>query len=224
MFESIDLYCERTGPEFWSEPVNALTNIAFLVAAWMGWRLAARRGNRGGDVRLLLGLIVAIGIGSFLFHTFATGWAALLDVLPILLLQLAFLWFYTGRVIGIRVIGRIGLQVAFLGLVVFFGRFPGVLGGSLAYAPGLLLLGSIGTYHFAAGKANRPVILVAAGLFLFSLAFRSVDELLCPHLTFGTHFMWHLCNATVLYLAFVGYLANCTNGRLRPAPQGGPLP
>ena len=28
----IDIYCERLGPGFWAEPVNALSNGAFLVA------------------------------------------------------------------------------------------------------------------------------------------------------------------------------------------------
>ena len=31
--EQMDNYCERVGPEFWSEPLNAVTNAAFLVAA-----------------------------------------------------------------------------------------------------------------------------------------------------------------------------------------------
>ena len=34
MFEIVDLYCERTSPVFWAEPVNALTNLAFFLAAW----------------------------------------------------------------------------------------------------------------------------------------------------------------------------------------------
>jgi hypothetical protein len=29
----IDLYCERADPSFWAEPVNALSNCAFLIAA-----------------------------------------------------------------------------------------------------------------------------------------------------------------------------------------------
>ena len=29
----IDAYCERLGPQFWAEPVNAATNGAFLIAA-----------------------------------------------------------------------------------------------------------------------------------------------------------------------------------------------
>ena len=33
LMQAIDGYCERTGPEYWSEPVNAVTNAAFLIAA-----------------------------------------------------------------------------------------------------------------------------------------------------------------------------------------------
>jgi hypothetical protein len=29
----IDLYCERVSPSFWAEPVNAVSNLAFLIAA-----------------------------------------------------------------------------------------------------------------------------------------------------------------------------------------------
>lgn len=73
----IDGYCERTGPEFWSEPVNALTNAAFLVAAFVMWR---RTGGRLPLANLMILLLALIGVGSFLFHTFATTWAALADV------------------------------------------------------------------------------------------------------------------------------------------------
>ena len=36
--DRIDAYCERLGPAFWAEPVNALTNAAFPIAAWVAWR------------------------------------------------------------------------------------------------------------------------------------------------------------------------------------------
>ena len=32
-FEAVDGYCERIDASVWSEPLNALTNIFFLVAA-----------------------------------------------------------------------------------------------------------------------------------------------------------------------------------------------
>lgn len=39
----VDLYCERTEPELWAEPANALTNLAFVAAGLWGVR-EARRG------------------------------------------------------------------------------------------------------------------------------------------------------------------------------------
>ena len=32
-FRYIDIYCERTAPGFWDEPLNAVSNAAFLIAA-----------------------------------------------------------------------------------------------------------------------------------------------------------------------------------------------
>ena len=85
--ESIDLYCERTGPELWSEPLNALSNLAFIGVAALLWRRAGGR-HSSGDIRLLLALIAAVGIGSLVFHTLATRWAALLDIVFIALFVL----------------------------------------------------------------------------------------------------------------------------------------
>lgn len=96
----IDIYCERTGPGLLAEPVNAITNLAFLLAAVGTWRLASRQGVLYADIQLLTGLMAAIGIGSVLFHTFATAWSQVLDILPILLFQVAYLWIYGRRIIG----------------------------------------------------------------------------------------------------------------------------
>ena len=62
----IDLYCERLGPGLWAEPVNALTNAVFFVAAWAIWRNAQKLNARDGGTGLLIGLTVVIGIGIFL--------------------------------------------------------------------------------------------------------------------------------------------------------------
>ncbi len=78
-FEPIRAYCERTDASFWSEPVNALSNAGFLVAA-----AAAASKGRGDPVALVLaGLIGIVGIGSALFHTYANTWSMLADVVPI---------------------------------------------------------------------------------------------------------------------------------------------
>ncbi len=63
----IDAYCERLGPGFWAEPVNALTNAAFVLAAILMWR----RWPEEPLCRALSLVLGVIGVGSFLFHTVA---------------------------------------------------------------------------------------------------------------------------------------------------------
>ena len=86
-FEAVDGYCERIDTSFWSEPLNALTNIFFLVAAV--WVL--RREGLNSTARILALILGMIGVASFLFHSFAQAWAGALDVLFILLFTLLYL-------------------------------------------------------------------------------------------------------------------------------------
>ena len=81
----IDGYCERVGtdPNFWGEPVNAITNAAFLAAALWALHEARSRERLDWSTGLLCVNVFAIGVGSFLFHTFATRWAVMMDVVPI---------------------------------------------------------------------------------------------------------------------------------------------
>ena len=84
----IDIYCERISPDFWAEPINAITNVAFIISAYVAHRYMQRLGDVNWRAYILIGLLTAIGIGSFLFHTFAVQWAMLSDVVPIFLFQL----------------------------------------------------------------------------------------------------------------------------------------
>src|SRR5690606_22042845 len=97
---AIDIYCERTGPEFWSEPVNALTNLAFVAAGLWGVAALRRRGRDDGFALLLAWWVVAIGVGSFLFHTFATRLTMWADILPIAGFTLAYTLFNLRRFLG----------------------------------------------------------------------------------------------------------------------------
>ena len=199
----IDLYCERLGPGLLAEPVNALTNGAFLLAAWRLHQLS-RHSNPGGATRdpgllALAALALAIGVGSSLFHTFATGWALAADVIPILLFQLLVLLLYLRRRAGLALAPAAGLCLAFL-LACLAGRsVPEVLNGSLAYAPSLMVLALLAWHQRQQGeKAN---LTWALGFFSLSLVFRSLDNALCPAWPIGTHLFWHLLNAVVLVLS-----------------------
>ncbi len=237
---SIDIYCERTDPAFWSEPVNALTNLAFIAAAlWGAWTLHRRRHGAeagpdtpaasptgtptdAGAVALIV-LAALIGIGSFLFHTFATVWSGLADVIPIWL----FVALYTILVVA-RLSRRHPLVVALPVLLAFAAlvlatrwllllaglagapQSPDPLNGSAQYAPALVAL-----YGFAALLMTRrhPLgrwLAAAAAVFTLSLVFRTLDRSLCPALPLGVHFLWHLLNGAMIALLLQGFLRNTT--------------
>ena len=144
----IDLYCERLGPEVFAEPINALTNLAFVVAAFAAWRLADQYRSLSVATGLLIGLMAAIGVGSGLFHTFATNWARVLDVLPILLFQMSYLWIYGTRIIMMQTVHLAGLVILFLIAACLGRQFPHLLNGSLIYLPVFIVLLGLGLYHY----------------------------------------------------------------------------
>ncbi|MGH8667222.1 MAG: ceramidase domain-containing protein [Burkholderiales bacterium] len=203
----IDLYCERIGPGLWAEPVNALTNAAFFLAVWLLWRSARRAELLSAPVALLLTLVLAIGIGSALFHTFATTWARVLDELPILLFQLLFVWVYARRVMGLRPFAAGTILIAFFAAALYGRQFPHLLNGSLVYAPAVILVCVLGAFHYATHKPARAHLLLAAGVLAAAVGLRTLDASVCDWFALGTHFLWHALVATVIYLCMSALFA-----------------
>jgi len=199
---TIDHYCERTDPSFWAEPLNAVSNGAFLLAAIAVALWARRRGRLDLPTGILAGLTFVIGIGSFAFHTLATRGAMLADVLPILAYQVAFIALY------LRLAARASLPVTaavlalFFGLGAAFGQIPReVFNGSLGYAPAFIVLIGLAFVHRRIAPSEPMLLFAAAGVFTVSLTFRSVDMAVCETFPTGTHVFWHLLNGIVLYLS-----------------------
>ena len=206
----IDLYCERLGPEFWAEPLNALTNGGFLIAAWMAWRLAASLPGRAPwTTHLLIGLLATIGIGSFLFHTLAVTWAMWADVIPIFLFQLLFLVLYLVGVARLRALACAGWVLAFFAASWGFAALPAHwLNGSLSYGSAFVFLLGLAIHHRRTARRQPNALAAASGLFALSLACRSLDMQACAWLSTGTHPLWHLLNAGVLYLSTKALVLN----------------
>jgi Ceramidase len=199
-FRAIDGYCERLGPGLWAEPLNAVSNAAFLVAAWASWRLARRHGDRGAEA---LSLILAlIGIGSALFHTRAQVWAVFADVIPIQAFILAYLALATVRFFAAPWWAGLLAALAFVplsaGAARGLGAVLGPLNGSIGYLPVPIL---IGLFALALGRRNPAAargLAIGAAILCLSLGFRTVDEAVCAAFPRGTHFLWHLLNALML--------------------------
>ncbi len=193
-------YWERSGPGLFDEPINATTNSVFLVAALAAWLLARRRQRISLGIWILIGLAASIGIGSGLWHTFATPWAEAFDRIPILMFQLVFLWLYLRGIMGM---GRHFTAAFIAGFIVigYLATFiPPVLNRSLIYAPALIVLLALGVYHYQQSKHECCILIASAGVFFFALVFRSIDLIVGPYFPIGTHFLWHILNGLNVYM------------------------
>lgn len=195
----IDLYCERTDASLLAEPANALTNVAFLIAAaaaFWSWR---RAGGRDRPALTLIVVVAAVGLGSFTFHTVATRGAVLADVIPIAIFIYGYLLLALRRFLGLPA----GVSVAIIVLYAAVAQAlswlapPRALNGSIGYVPALVAM--VVMARVTRGQARRGLEL-AAMIFTVSLALRTVDLAACDTFRLGTHFLWHLLNAIVLYV------------------------
>lgn len=219
-------YCERgADPAFWGEPINALTNGAFILAAVAAAvSLLRRQDQRAGAVDTLaiaamIALVFVIGVGSFLFHTTATRWAALADTVPIGVFMLAYMAY------ALRVFLKLGWIWVALGLALFIAALqyasglqcrPGLISGAAAvsgrclngtagYIPAFMAMIGIGTVLRIQDHPAANSLLAAGMIFLASMFFRTIDFEVCGLTRLGgqevgTHFLWHVLNALTLYL------------------------
>lgn len=199
-------YCERLSGAFWAEPLNAVSNAAFLLAALAAFLLLRRRGRRDWPAEALTALVAIIGIGSFLFHTMPQRWTLLADVVPIQLFALCYFGLALNRFLGLSplaaAIGAILFPAACFGLASgLTPQLPAGMRGSAGYAG--FLIGLFGVALAARARSDGAAggrIAVAGLVFALSLAFRSVDSVLCDAIPFGLHWGWHLLNGLLLYL------------------------
>lgn len=189
-----DGYCERTDLTYWSEPINALTNAAFIIVAILMW---GRVGRLLG-ARVLCVVLFAIGVGSYLFHTHATGWAALTDVAPIAAYILIYLFLVNRHIMGwpiwMAALGTAGFIPYAIGVTVVLRDVAFFEVSNFYWTVPILLL----IYAPIVGGATARGLVIGAAILSVSISLRSVDETLCEALPFGTHFAWHILNAVML--------------------------
>jgi Ceramidase len=223
--EHVYLYCERgTNPELLAEPINAISNAGFFMAALIAWQLLLWRPpeDRSADHYLLIFLAFMIGFGSLAFHLYADTGTELADTVPIGLFMLVYLGFALNRMLGVppgwTVLIAVGFTVL-VGAAVHVQCWDGGIGfagadvtgakpclnGSVGYLPALAALIVIGMILAERHHKAAPYVVWAAIIFTISIILRSLDMALCDKVvvdgrSVGTHFIWHLLNALTLFL------------------------
>lgn len=236
--EHVYLYCERgTNGALWAEPINAISNAGFFLAALIFWQLVLWRPKeqRSPDHYLFVALVFAICAGSVAFHVYADRVTELADVIPIGLFMLVYLGFALNRFLNVPPGWTVFLAAIFAGLVAgsmqihcweggigFAGGAPDekvCLNGSVGYLPALAALIVVGMLLAERRHKAAPYVLAATVIFTGSILLRSLDMSFCQRVVIegrpvGTHFIWHLLNALVLFLLMRASLETGT----RPVP------
>jgi hypothetical protein len=204
------IYCETGHP--WlgmAEPVNTITNIFILLAAFLAYRrVRAAKIGMPVDIAILLLLLTATGIGSFLWHGLRQRWALQLDWMPGVLFLLVFAALWMRRLFGwiAGVVGAVLMIACAVGSVILAWRFNllGHVSPNLRFTPafgtitifGLGLVLATAWKYGAAAAAQGALILACA---MAAAVFRSIDLMMCALVPFGTHFLWHILLATAAY-------------------------
>ncbi|MGY4748559.1 ceramidase domain-containing protein [Pannonibacter sp. Q-1] len=199
--EPLNNYCERLDAGFWSEPVNAITNASFILAALVAFLMWRKRAPGDWLALALILITLATGIGSFLFHTFANRWSLLADVIPIALFIHVYLFAALNRFLGLRWYWAVGVTLVFFAASPFAGRlFAPLVGSSAGYVPALAAIFVVAALVWRSSARLAKGLAAAGVVFAASLTFRMLDMPVCDSLALGTHFMWHILNGLVLFL------------------------
>jgi len=197
LFKSIDQYCERIDPTFWSEPINAFSNLAFILAGLYGFIQYTKLPVKSSWPLVFSILCTSIGIGSFLFHTFANGITMIADVVPILVYIIVFSFYILKELLVFSWKKILLINAIFLvASVLSKGTF---LNGSITYIPTLALLLYLTLQFKLKGSAFKFDLNRLFIVFFINLIFRSSDMAICGVFPIGTHFIWHMGNGLLLF-------------------------
>jgi riboflavin transporter FmnP len=218
MSELLQIYRERNGnQEFWGEPINALSNASFLLAAALALHLAIQRQATTPMTLSLIALAATIGLGSFLFHTAVSPLTMWLDIIPIVLFQIVFLWLACREMLGWPLVASLSFVMAIVGTSFALLPIHRYMNGSLFYMPSLiaiLVVGGLWSLH----AVYEPGLLLVAGVcFILAIMARSLDWVVT--FSVGSHFVWHLMNGVVIYLALRSWIVHVATQVGRPPLQ-----
>ena len=203
----MDFYCERTNGQIFDEPVNAISNIFFIIVSLSLIKIL--RKNQSNKIYYIQPILIFfIGIGSFLFHLNPNIITLYSDVIPIFLFSLSFIFFFNRDVININYLNNALLFLLFFFLFLFITPKLNyeILNGSEFYFANYFFLTMYTIWLYLKKSDFFQLLLLGFIFFNLSILLRSLDNHICEYFSIGTHFLWHFLNA---YLLKILTLVNC---------------
>ena len=203
----MDFYCERTNNQIFNEPINAISNIFFIIVSISLFKIL--RKNQSDKIYYVQPILIFfIGIGSFLFHLKPNLITLYSDIIPIFLFSLSFIFLFNRNVINISNLNSALLFILFLTLLLFITpklKYE-ILNGSEFYFANYFFLAMYTIWLYFKKSDFFQLLFLGFIFFNLSILLRSIDNHICNYLSIGTHFLWHFFNA---YLLKILTLVNC---------------
>ncbi len=209
LYEQLSLlqteYCERQGPGAFAEPVNTITNAAFLIAGILAFREIQKHTQISRGTQALPWMLGVVAIGSALYHTIRSPYTLVIDAVPLFAFILWAIFLLLRQSLGtecpaaIIVTGFVALEILLSAIVP-----QEFLNGSIRHAFALAFSGFV--VLIIARRFGKIAWRAVPVLVFYALAVicRTVDPLVCSSFPIGTHFLWHVFGATASF--FVAYL------------------
>ncbi len=198
------IYCERSNDTLLGEPLNAVSNIGFFIAAWLLWRIYRHHRPKivaSPDIPVLIMLTAIMGAGSMIFHSVATFGAMFFDIIPILCFALLYVYIFARTLLEWN---RLLSALLFFLLInvnlVYKYYVIRAIDGYVSYIPTFLFLFGLALWMFYHRHPSARTIALATGMAFVALYFRTMDRIWCHAFPLGTHFLWHGFTALSVYL------------------------
>ena len=205
--------CERTALGPLAEPLNVLSSFAFMIVAISIYRHYHTHEDLKGkwiwDIHALTFITFIIGFNSVVFHAFPTPVTEMADTLTIVLFIILYFWCVLFRIGRTTIFQALVCFVAFVGFShMLVAQFPHSLNDSIGYLSSMMALIVIAVHLYLKARPSSSHFMFAAIIGVVSLSCRIIDRELCPMLPTGTHFLWHILNATLLYILLKQLIRN----------------
>ncbi|TSA45222.1 hypothetical protein D4R52_02900 [bacterium] len=204
LVKNFPIYCEKVTGFWLTEPLNALTNLAFLIGAYYLYKFIRINRVKSHLSIFLVGLMVAVGLGSLSWHVHRSEVTLLLDRLPIYIF-FSFVIYFAIQTLTKNKIFTIAVS-ALLAIIyyVFFTYIPGinVFYGLLRFVFAFIILATL-NFLIKREYGSEYNLIIPLTIFAAALIFRTLDLFVCPLFPLGTHFLWHIFIAVGMYMGSI---------------------
>lgn len=198
----LTLYCERSGHELFAEPLNAISNIAFILAGFGIYKLLQKNKIYQAEYKGVILLIFLVGLGSFLWHTTRNQYTLFLDAIPAALSVALITYLLLSKLIGNKLFALLAVALLLPSRFLISSFAPTDFISSLirnGINAAVFLVIIVCAFKKYGNIAFEGLIVLA--IYLLAITMRTIDLEVCSTISVGTHFLWHIFNALAVYLA-----------------------